>query len=110
MGDGEVVCAPEIGARIVASARPRKRPASMSVPRVRTPDRLMTVVSGISLADASRTAFRELKLWLQDEWSLNSDQAAIVMGIGAHCGIGQLSNPLHTAKCWIARSLLPRAM
>jgi amidase len=110
MGDGEVVCAPEIGARIVASARPRKRPASMSVPRVRTADRLMTIVSGISLAEASRTAFRELKLWLQDEWSLSSEQAAIVMGIGAHCGIGQLSNLLHTAKCSIDRSLLPRAM
>ena len=58
----------------------------------------------------SRAAFRELKLWLEDEWSLSSDQAAIVMGIGAHCGIGQVSNLLHTAKCSIARSLLPRTM
>jgi hypothetical protein len=70
----------------------------------------MTIVSGISLAEASRVAFRELKLWLQDEWTLSSDQAAIIMGIGAHCGIGQVSNLLHTAKCSIARSLLPRAM
>jgi hypothetical protein len=30
-----------------------------------------------------------------------------VMGIGAHCGVGQVSNRLHTAKCSIARSLLP---
>jgi hypothetical protein len=29
------------------------------------------------------------------------------MGIGAHCGIGQVSNRLHTAKCSISRSLLP---
>jgi len=110
IGDGEVVCAPEIGARIVASARPRERPVSMGAPRVLTVDRLMTIVSGISLAEASRVAFRELKLWLQDEWTLSSDQAAIIMGIGAHCGIGQVSNLLHTAKCSIARSLLPRAM
>jgi amidase len=110
MGDGEVVCAPEIGARIVASARPRKRPASMGAPRVLTADRVMTIVSGISLAEASRLAFRELKLWLEDDWSLSSEQAAIIMGIGAHCGIGQVSNLLHTAKCSIARSLLPRAM
>jgi amidase len=107
MGDGEVVCAPEIGARIVASASPIKRPESMHAPRVVTADRLMTIVSGISLPDASRVAFAELKLWLQDEWGLGSEQAAVVMGIGAHCGIGQVSNLLHTAKCSIARSLLP---
>ena len=57
MGDGEVVCAPEVGARIVASARPIKRPASMGAPRVMTAERLMTVVSGISLAEACRAAF-----------------------------------------------------
>jgi amidase len=107
LGDGEVVCAPEVGARIAASARPVQRPASMHVPRIRTADSLITVVSGISLADACRTAFAELKRWLEDEWSLSSDQAAIVMGIGAHCGVGQVSNLLHTAKCSIARSLLP---
>jgi acetamidase/formamidase len=107
MGDGEVVCAPEIGARIVASATPIDRPPTMGAPRVLTADRLMTVVSGISLADACRAAFAELKLWLQDEWRLTSDQAAIVMGIGAHCGVAQVSNPLHTAKCSISRSLLP---
>jgi amidase len=108
MGDGEVVCAPEIGARIVASVTPIDRPPAMGAPRVLTRDRLMTVVSGISLADACRAAFAELKLWLQDEWRLSSDQAAIVMGIGAHCGVAQVSNPLHTAKCSISRSLLPR--
>jgi acetamidase/formamidase len=107
MGDGEVVCAPEIGARIVASARPIPRPASMGAPRVMTDDTLMTVVSGISLADACRAAFAELKSWLQDEWELSSDQAAVVMGIGAHCGVGQVSNLLHTAKCSVARALLP---
>jgi amidase len=110
MGDGEVLCAPEIGARIVAHAIPIKRPESMEAPRVLTNDRLTTVVSGISLADACRAAFAQLKLWLQDEWGLTRDQAAVVMGIGAHCGIAQVSNPLHTAKCSIARSLLPNKM
>jgi amidase len=107
MGDGEVVCAPEVGARIVASATPVARPESMGAPRVLTADRLVTIVSGGSLADACRVAFRELKLWLEDEWRLTGDEAAIVMGIGAHCGVGQVSNRLHTAKCSIARSLLP---
>ena len=97
----------DIGDTIVASARAVQRPASMHAPRIRTADLLITVVSGISLADACRTAFAELKGWLEEEWSLSSDQAAIVMGIGAHCGVGQVSNLLHTAKCSIARSLLP---
>jgi amidase len=107
MGDGEVVAAPEIGARIVASAVPLERPRSMGAPRVLSDDTLTTIVSGISLADACRAAFRELKLWLEDEWRLEPDQSALVMGIGAHCGIGQVSNRLHTGKCSIARSLLP---
>jgi amidase len=107
MGDGEVVCAPEIGARILARAKPVERPQSMGAPRVLTADQLITIVSGISLADACRTAFAQLKLWLQDDWGLTSDQAAVVMGIGAHCGVAQVSNPLHTAKCSISRSLLP---
>jgi amidase len=107
MGAGEVVCAPEVGMRTVASARAVPRPASMGAPRVRTADRLTTIVSGISLADAARIAFRELKLWLEDEWELSGQQAAIVMGIGAHCAIAQVTNPLHTAKCSIDVSMLP---
>jgi len=107
MGDGEVVAAPEIGARIVASATPLERARSMGAPRVISADKLTTIVSGISLADACRRAFRELKLWLEDEWQLGSEDVALVMGIGAHCGIGQVSNLLHTAKCSISRSLLP---
>ena len=107
MGDGEVVCAPEVGARIVASATAVPRPESMGAPRILTTDRLTTVVSGGSLADSCRTAFRELKLWLEDEWQLTGEESAIVMGIGAHCAVGQVSNRLHTAKCSIARSLLP---
>jgi amidase len=107
MADGEVVAAPEAGTRIVASARPVKRPASMGAARILTEDRLTTFVSGISLAEACRLAFRELKLWIEDEWGLTNEQAAIVMGIGGHCGVGQVSNRCHTAKCSLGRSLLP---
>ena len=107
MGDGEIVSAPEVGTRIVASARPIERPAAMNGPRIITADRLTTVVSGPSLTEAARAAFRELKHWLEQEWGLTNDEAAVVMGIGAHCSIGQVSNFLHTAKCSISRSLQP---
>jgi amidase len=107
MGAGEVTCSPEVGTRIIASATPIPRPPTMSSPRIRTADTLSTVVSGISLADACRAAFRELKLWLESEWGLSGDDAAVLMGIAADCGVCQVSNLLHTATCSIGRALLP---
>lgn len=109
MGAGEVTCSPEVGTRIVASATPVVRPASMHAPRIATSTHLTTVVSGISLADACRTAFRELKLWIEDEWRVDSDDAAVIMGIAADCGVCQVSNVLHTATCTLERALLPPA-
>jgi amidase len=107
MGAGEVVASPEVGMRIEAAATPVPRPASLRGPRVRTDSRLTTIVSGISLTEAARAAFRDLKLWLEDEWQLDAERAAIVMGIGADCAIAQVSNLLHTAKCSIDLALLP---
>ncbi len=107
MGAGEVTCSPEVGTRITAAATPVPRPPAMGSPRIRTAATLTTVVSGISLADACRSAFRELKLWLESEWRLSSDDAAVLMGIAADCGVCQVSNQLHTATCSIDRSLLP---
>ena len=107
MGAGEVTCSPECGTRIIASATPVTRPASMHAPRVKTSTHLTTIVSGISLADSCRAAFRELKLWLQDEWQVDPDDAALVMGMAADCGVCQVSNLLHTATCTISRDLLP---
>lgn len=107
MGAGEIAASPEVGMRIEAAATPVPRPASMRGPRVRTATRLTTIVSGISLADAARGAFRDLKLWLEDEWRLDNQSAAVVMGIGADCAIAQVSNLLHTAKCSIDLTLLP---
>lgn len=109
MGAGEVTCAAECGARIVAAATPVPRPASMHGPRVRTGTHLTTIASGISLADACRAAFRELKLWLEDEFDVAPADAAVVMGMAADCGVGQVSNLLHTATCTIARDVLPPA-
>jgi amidase len=109
MGAGEIVCAPEVGTRIIASATPVPRPSAMHNPRIRTDSHLTTVVSANALADACRIAFRELKLWLEQEWALPPDDAAVIMGIGADCMVCQISNALHTASCTIARALLPPA-
>ena len=107
MGAGEVLCAPEVGTRITASATPVPRPVSMGSPRIRTGTHLTTIVSGISLAEACRQAVRQLKLWLEDEWRLTPDDAAILLGIAGHCRVCQVSNALHTATCTVELALLP---
>ena len=107
VGAGEIVCAPEVGTRIVASATPVPRPATMNSPRIRTATHLSTLVSGVSLADACRLAFRELKLWIEDEWALSGEDTAVLMGIAAHCGVCQVSNAIYTAHCTIEQALIP---
>jgi amidase len=107
MGAGEITCSPEVGTKIIAAAAPVGRPASMHAPRIRTSTHLTTIVSRVSLADACRSAFRELKFWLEDEWQVHNDDAAVIMGIAADCGVCQVSNALHTATCSLARALLP---
>ncbi len=106
MGDGEIVDAPEIGTLITARAEIRPRPRSMHWPRVETASELMTVVSDISLADACRQAFRELLLWVEEDYALPREDIAVVMGMLAHTGVCQVSNRLHTARCTIARAPL----
>ena len=107
MGDGEIVAAPECGTRIVASATPVERPKDLEGVRVWSDSYLTTIISGVSLADAARDAFRQLKLWLESDYELSNEEASVIMGIGAHCGIAQVSNAILTAKCSIARDLLP---
>jgi acetamidase/formamidase len=106
MGDGELVNAPECGARITTTVEVRPRPKAMTWPRVETPATYTTVVSNISAADACRQAFRELMLWVEEETSGNRQEIAMLMGMVADAGICQVSNTFHTARCTIARKYL----
>ena len=107
MGDGEVTAAPEVGTRIVATATPVARPASMGTPRVRTDERDDDRLGHLA-ADAARAAFRQLKLLARGR-------------VGSHLRAGGNHDrhrrrlrdrpgqqPLHTAKCSIDLALLPR--
>jgi tetratricopeptide (TPR) repeat protein len=106
MGDGEVVQPPEVDTLITASARPMPRPPTMRWPRVVTETLLMTVVSGTTIDDACREAFKELLDWIESEYGLPRQDAAMLMGMVAQTGLCSLSNTLHTAKCRIGRSWL----
>ena len=109
MGDGEVVAAPEIGARIVASALPAGAPAldgrAPRAQRSHTDDDRLGELAGRRLP----RGIPRIEAVARRRVAAEHDEAALVMGIGAHCGIGQVSNLLHTGKCSISRSLLPES-
>jgi len=107
MGDGEVVICPEAGTLITATANLRPAPARMHGPRVETSDALITVASERTLEDACRAAFKYMLWWIEDDYGLEHQEAALLMGMVAHTGICQVSNPLMTAKCVMPRSFLP---
>jgi amidase len=106
MGDGEIVNPPEVGALVTASAVPRARPASMTWPRIETPDTWTTLVSGTPLEWSARQAFRELLAWVVEDTDLPRPQAALLLGMVAHTGICQISNTELTASCSMPRDVL----
>jgi amidase len=106
MADGEVVACPEVGTLITASVALRPGPARMHCPRVETADSLITLVSARTLEDACRNAFKYMLWWVVDDFGLAQEDAAMLMGMVAHTGICQMSNPLLTAKCIMPRRYL----
>jgi acetamidase/formamidase len=80
----------------------------MHCPRVETADSLITLVSARTLEDACRIAFKYMLWWVVDDYSLEQEDAAMLMGMVAHAGICQVSNPLLTAKCIMPRAYLSR--
>lgn len=106
MGDGELVNAAEVGSRITASVTVSPQPPEMVWPRVRTAAHWATVVSDISLAQASRVAFRELAEWVAAMSWASREEVVRVLGLAAHVGTCQVSNPLHTAHCRVPMSVL----
>jgi amidase len=109
MSDGEIVNAAEVGTRISARASVRPRPKAMSWPRIETKDSLISIVSDISLATACRQSFREVMLWLEEDFAVDREKAAHVMGLVAHVRVCQVSNTFHTARCEMPREFIPKA-
>jgi len=99
MGDGEIVGPPEVGALVTATAEPRKRPASMTWPRIETPESMTTLVSGKPLEWSARQAYRELLDWVLDDFEIARPQAALLLAMVAQAGICQISNTDYTAYC-----------
>jgi amidase len=109
MGDGEIVQPPEIGTLIRTVVTLRQRPPHMMWPRVETSNSLISVVSDRSLEVACRAAFREVLSWLEYEYKLTREDAAMLMGMVAHVGVCQISNSLCTAKCTMPTDVLSQS-
>jgi acetamidase/formamidase len=99
MGDSEIVGPPEVGALVTASAVPLERPASLEWPRIETAEELITVVSGQPLEWCARQALRELLNWIDDDFDLPRERAALLLAMVAHARIAQVSNADYTAYC-----------
>jgi amidase len=106
MGDGEIVGPPEVGALVTATAEPRRRPASMTWPRLETAGSLTTLVSGKPLEWSARQAYRELLEWVVEDYDLPRAQAALLLAMVAQTGICQISNTDYTAYCVTPRDVL----
>jgi amidase len=106
MGDGEIVGPPEVGALVTASAEPRRRPASMTWPRIETAESITTLVSGRPLEWSARQAYRELLEWVVEDYAIDRSQAALLLAMIAHAGICQISNTDYTAYCVAPRDAL----
>jgi amidase len=106
MGDGEIVGPPEVGALVTASAEPRRRPASMSWPRLETAESITALVSGRPLEWSARQAYRELLEWVVEDYAIERSQAALLLAMVAHAGICQISNTDYTAYCVAPRDAL----
>ena len=105
LGDGEIIGPPEVGALVTATAEPRERPASMTWPRLETPETMTTLVSGKPLEWAARQAYRELLEWLLEDYDIPRREGALLMGMVADAGICQCTNDLYTAY-----AVTPRAV
>jgi acetamidase/formamidase len=106
MGDGEIVGPPEVGALIIADAKPRPRPAAMTWPRLETAASLTTLVSGKPLEWSARQAYRELLEWVVEDYAIARSQAALLLAMVAQTGICQISNTDYTAYCVTPRDVL----
>lgn len=75
-------------------------------PFVRTGDRLIAIASAATLDEAARAALRSLRGLLARRRGLDPIEAGMLISVAADLGVGQIVNPLATAKVSIPRSIL----
>ncbi len=103
-GDSEFSwVAVETRARVKLSVDVVERPKAMTWPRVFTSDSIMTLVSARPLDDALGGAYREMILWLEEEFGFERGDAYMLLGQVAD---GRICN-MFTARCVFPKHYLP---
>jgi acetamidase/formamidase len=75
-------------------------------PRIENDEYVMTLGVGNSLPDALQSATTQLARWLEEEYKLNSSEAAIVMGFAVKYDIAEVVDPHINVAAKIKKSAL----
>ena len=106
MGDGEVcVSGIEIPAKVTVKFEVIKG-QSIKVPVVETQDSMAFIVSKETLDEAADMAVEEMVDYLIERTDLGMEEATMLLSAAGHVQISQIVDPLKTARCLMAKSLL----
>lgn len=104
----------ETGGRVALTLNVRKgHPETMTWPRVETADSIMTLVADKPLEITMRLAFKEMALWLEEEYGFDRGEAILFLtqvGDARICQACQIPALLHTLTCVVPKSCLPPAV
>lgn len=106
-GDGELTgVAAEMSARITLSFALLKN-RRIHWPRIETDEYLMAVGSARPLEDAARIAWKELILWLEEDYGFNKLEAYQLLGLAGKMRLGNMVDPNYSMVAKIAKRWLP---
>ena len=79
---------------------------SIQVPVVETQDSMAFIVSKETLDEAADIAVEEMVDYLIERTDLRMEEATMLLSAAGHVQVSQIVDPLKTARCLMAKSLL----
>lgn len=106
MGDGEISGAgAEVSGRVTIRVEVLKE-CNYPLPMIETKERWMTIGSRKSMDEASNLAILNMQKFIQSKLGLSSNEAAMLMSIGADLAVCQVVNENKTMRVEIDKELL----
>lgn len=104
-GDGEITSAVEMAMDVILRIYLLKG-KRIDWPRAETVNDILAIGIAKPLEDAVRIAYRELILWLEEDFDLNRGEAYILASLLGKIRIGQIVNPLYTVAALFPKEYL----
>lgn len=105
-GDGELTgVAAEMAAQVTLRFEVLKQRV-IEWPRIVSPDRLMTVGSARPLEDAARIAWKQLILWMREDYGFKTFDAYELLGLAGTMRLGNMVDPNYSMVAQIERRWL----